>query len=149
MKLATLRDGSRDGRLVVVSRDLSRCLSVMPIATLQQALDEWDAISATLQLLSDRVNASAQGAIPFDPKSCLAPLPRAYQWADASAYVNHVALVRKARGAEMPASFWSDPLMYQGGSDSFIGPRDPVPAADEAYGIDFEAEVAVVTGDVP
>lgn len=148
MKLATLRDGSRDGRLVVVSRDLSRCLSVMPIATLQQALDEWDAISATLQLLSDRVNASAQGAIPFDPKSCLAPLPRAYQWADASAYVNHVALVRKARGAEMPESFWTDPLMYQGGSDSFLAPCDPI-VGDESWGIDFEAEIAIVTGVVP
>jgi fumarylacetoacetate (FAA) hydrolase len=148
MKLATLRDGSRDGRLVVVSRDLTRCLSVMPIATLQSALDEWDAISSTLQVFSDRVNADPQGTLPFDPKNCHSPLPRAYQWADGSAYVNHVALVRKARGAEMPQSFWTDPLMYQGGSDSFLGPCDPI-RGDESWGIDFEAELAVVTGNVP
>ena len=148
MKLATLRDGPRDGRLVVVSRDLTRCLSVMPIATLQQALDEWDAISPTLQVFSDRVNTSDKGTTPFDPKNCLAPLPRAYQWADASAYVNHVALVRQARGAEMPESFWTDPLMYQGGSDSLLGPCEPI-RGDESWGIDFEAEIAVVTGDVP
>jgi fumarylacetoacetate (FAA) hydrolase len=148
MKLATLRDGSRDGRLVVVSRDLTRCLSVMPIATLQQALDEWDAIAPTLQVFSDRVNESEKGTLPFDPRACSAPLPRAYQWADASAYVNHVALVRKARGAEMPESFWTDPLMYQGGSDSFLGPCAPI-RGDESWGIDFEAEIAVVTGDVP
>jgi fumarylacetoacetate (FAA) hydrolase len=148
MKLATLRSGSRDGQLVVVSRDLTRCLSVMPIATLQSALDEWDVVSPTLQVFFDRVNASDKGTQPFDPKNCLAPLPRAYQWADASAYVNHVALVRKARGAEMPESFWTDPLMYQGGSDSFLAPCDPI-RGDESWGIDFEAEIAVVTGDVP
>jgi fumarylacetoacetate (FAA) hydrolase len=148
MKLATLRAGSRDGQLVVVSRDLTRCLSVMPIATLQSALDEWDAVNATLQVFSDRVNTSEQGTLPFDPKSCLSPLPRAYQWADGSAYVNHVALVRKARGAEMPESFWTDPLMYQGGSDSFLSPCDPI-RGEENWGIDFEAEIAVVTGDVP
>jgi len=148
MKLATLRSGSRDGQLVVVSRDLTRCLSVMPIATLQSALDEWQAFSATLQTFSDRVNASDKGSQPFDPKMCLSPLPRAYQWADGSAYVNHVALVRKARGAEMPESFWTDPLMYQGGSDSFHSPHDPI-RGEESWGIDFEAEIAVVTGDVP
>jgi fumarylacetoacetate (FAA) hydrolase len=148
MKLATLRDGSRDGRLVVVSRDLTRCLSVMPIATLQQALDEWDALSPTLQVFFERVNASEKGTVPFDPRNCMAPLPRAYQWADASAYVNHVALVRQARGAEMPESFWTDPLMYQGGSDSLLGPCDPI-RGDESWGIDFEAEIAVVTGEVP
>jgi fumarylacetoacetate (FAA) hydrolase len=148
MKLATIRSGARDGQLVVVSRDLSRCLSVMPIATLQSALDEWDAIQTTLQVFSNRVNASDKGTLPFDPKACLAPLPRAYQWADASAYVNHVALVRKARGAELPESFWTDPLMYQGGSDSFLAPTDPI-HGDESWGIDFEAEIAVVTGDVP
>ena len=148
MKLATLRSGSRDGQLVVVSRDLTRSLSVMPFATLQSALDEWDALSPTLRVFSDRVNASDKGTQPFDPKNCLAPMPRAYQWADASAYVNHVALVRKARGAEMPESFWTDPLMYQGGSDSFLAPRDPI-RGDESWGIDFEAEIAVVTGDVP
>jgi fumarylacetoacetate (FAA) hydrolase len=148
MKLATLRTGSRDGQLVVVSRDLSRCLSVMPIATLQSALDEWDATRATLEVFSDRVNANDRGTQPFDPKACLSPLPRAYQWADASAYVNHVALVRRARGAEMPESFWTDPLMYQGGSDSFLAPCEPIRGA-ESWGIDFEAEIAVVTGDVP
>jgi fumarylacetoacetate (FAA) hydrolase len=148
MKLATLRSGSRDGQLVVVSNDLTRSLSVMPFATLQSALDEWDALSPTLRVFSDRVNASDKGTQPFDPKNCLAPLPRAYQWADASAYVNHVALVRKARGAEMPESFWNDPLMYQGGSDSFLAPHDPI-RGDESWSIDFEAEIAVVTGDVP
>ena len=148
MKLATLRPGSRDGQLVVVSRDLTRYLSVMPIATLQSALDEWSAVRASLQVFSDRVNASDKGTQPFDPKNCLAPLPRAYQWADASAYVNHVALVRKARGAEMPESFWTDPLMYQGGSDVFLGPRDAIPLADEAWGCDLEGEVAVIVGDV-
>jgi fumarylacetoacetate (FAA) hydrolase len=148
MKLATLRSGSRDGQLVVVSRDLTRCLSVMPIATLQSALDEWDAVRGTLQIFSDRVNASDTGTMPFDPEDCLSPLPRAYQWADGSAYVNHVALVRKARGAEMPESFWTDPLMYQGGSDSFLAPCDPI-RGDASWGIDFEAEIAVVTGDVP
>jgi fumarylacetoacetate (FAA) hydrolase len=148
MKLATLRSGSRDGQLVVVSRDLTRCLSVMPIATIQSVLDEWDAISATLQVFSDRVNASDKGTMLFDPKDCLSPLPRAYQWADGSAYVNHVALVRKARGAEMPESFWTDPLMYQGGSDSFLAPCDPIRGA-ESWGIDFEAEIAVIIGDVP
>jgi fumarylacetoacetate (FAA) hydrolase len=148
MKLATLRAGSRDGQLVVVSRDLTRCLSVMPIGSLQSALDEWDAVSATLRVFSDRVNASDKGTQPFDPKNCLSPLPRAYQWADGSAYVNHVALVRKARGAEMPESFWTDPLMYQGGSDSFLAPSDPI-RGEESWGIDFEAEIAVITGDVP
>ena len=149
MKLATLRDGSRDGRLVVVSRDLTRCLSVMPAAkTLQFALDEWDVIAPTLQVFSDRVNAGAAGSEPFDPRNCLAPLPRAYQWVDGSAYVNHVVLTRKARGAEMPESFRTDPLMYQGGSDTFLGACDPIRGL-EAWGIDFEAEIAVVTGDVP
>ena len=149
MKLASLRDGTRDGRLVVVSRDLKRCLSVMPIAkTVQFALDDWAAISETLRVFSDRVNESEAGTTPFDPQSCLSPLPRAYQWADGSAYVNHVALVRKARGAEMPKSFWTDPLIYQGGSDSFLAPCDPI-QADPSWGIDFEAEVAVVVGDVP
>jgi fumarylacetoacetate (FAA) hydrolase len=148
MKLATLRSGSRDGQLVVVSRDLTRCIPVMPIASLQSALDEWDVISTTLQVFSDRVNAGDKGTILFDPKACFSPLPRAYQWADGSAYVNHVALVRKARGAEMPESFWTDPLMYQGGSDSFLAPCDPI-HGQESWGIDFEAEIAVVTGDVP
>ncbi|MCM2305885.1 MAG: fumarylacetoacetate hydrolase family protein [Sulfuritalea sp.] len=155
MKLATLKQGGRDGTLVVVSRDLAYCQTVGGIAgTLQQALDNWDQVLPRLQQVSDMLNAGAtqQGArhaLPFDPAQCHSPLPRAYQWADGSAYINHVELVRKARGAELPPELLVDPLMYQGGSDSFVGPCDPVLACDEAWGIDFEAEVAVVTGDVP
>lgn len=149
MKLATLRDGSRDGRLVVVSRDLSRAAPVPQVKTLQDALDDWDAVAPDLELLSAQLNdGRIAGTLAFEPAECLSPLPRAYQWADGSAYVNHVELVRKARGAELPPSFWTDPLMYQGGSDSFLAPHDPIPAASEDYGIDLEAEVAVITGDV-
>ncbi len=150
MKLASLRHG-RDGRLAVVSRDLKNCVVVPGIApTLQAALDGWADIAPQLEDVYALLNAGkADGAHPFDTKNCLSPLPRAYQWADGSAYVTHVELVRKARGAEMPPSFWTDPLMYQGGSDSFIGPTDPIVAGDEAWGIDFEAEVAVITDDVP
>ncbi|MDB5972006.1 MAG: 2-keto-4-pentenoate hydratase [Hydrocarboniphaga sp.] len=148
MKLASLRDGSRDGRLVVVSRDLKLCMPAA-VATLQLALDRWDEVELLLLQQSDRVNSSsAAGFAPFDPAACLSPLPRAYQWLDGSAYVNHVELVRKARGAEMPASFWTDPLMYQGGSDAFLAPRQHIPLGDAAWGADFEAEIAVVTGDV-
>ncbi len=151
MKLATLNDGSRDGRLVIVSRDLARCVAVPEVArTLQAALDDWDGTAPALDALSAELNAGRlPDADPFDPAAAMAPLPRAYQWADGSAYVNHVELVRRARGATMPPEFWTDPLMYQGGSDSLLGPRDDVVLADEAWGIDFEAEVAVVTGDVP
>ena len=146
MKLASLNEG-RDGRLVVVSRDLRRMLDARGVApTLQAALDDWDAVKPVLQVLTDRVN-TGEGA-SFDEVSCAAPLPRAFQWADGSAYVNHVELVRKARKAEMPASFWTDPLMYQGGSDSFLPPHANIIAASENWGIDFEAEVAVVVGDV-
>ena len=150
MKLATLKQGGRDGTLVVVSRDLTRCQTVAGIAkTLQAALDDWDTVHAELELVYDMLNAGhARHAVPFQPEHCHSPLPRAYQWADGSAYINHVELVRKARNSEVPASFYTDPLMYQGGSDSFIGPRDKV-VADESWGIDFEAEVTVVTGDVP
>ena len=151
MKLATLPNGSRDGQLAVVSRDLRRCVTVPELATnLQQALDEWDHVSRRLREVSERLNVGqfAQ-ALEFRPQECLAPLPRAYQWADGSAYVNHVELVRKARGAEMPESFWHDPLMYQGGSDTFLGPCEPIKVADPSWGIDFEAEVVVVTHDVP
>jgi len=150
MKLASLRHG-RDGRLAVVSRDLKTCVAVPGIAPmLQSALDGWADIAPQLEEVYALLNrGQADGAHPFAAKNCLSPLPRAYQWADGSAYVTHVELVRKARGAEMPPSFWTDPLMYQGGSDSFIGPTDPIVAADEAWGIDFEAEVAVVTDDVP
>ena len=151
MKFASLKAGGRDGTLVVVSRDLQRCVPVADIApTLQAALDDWAETSPRLGDVSDRLNAGAvDGATPFDPTACAAPLPRAYQWADGSAYVNHVELVRRARGSEIPASFWADPLMYQGGSDSFIGGHDPVRLADEDWGIDLEAEVAVITDDVP
>ena len=150
MKLATYRDGSRDGQLVVVSRDLSTAHYANGIATrLQQALDDWNFLSPQLQDLSETLNGGkARHAFPFDPQQCMAPLPRAYQWADGSAYINHVELVRKARKAEVPESFYTDPLMYQGGSDDFLGPREPARFVSEDWGIDFEAEVAVVTGDV-
>ncbi|MFN3987230.1 MAG: fumarylacetoacetate hydrolase family protein [Rhodocyclaceae bacterium] len=149
MKLATLKQGGRDGTLVVVSRDLSRCRAVPAIArTLQAALDDWAGCEPQLRQVYEAVNSGAVETEAFDQGACHSPLPRAYQWADGSAYLNHVELVRKARNAEVPASFYSDPLMYQGGSDSFIGPRDAV-VADEEWGIDFEAEVTVVTGDVP
>lgn len=151
MKLATLKNESRDGRLVVVSRDLTQCVAVPEIApTLQAALDDWDACLPALRAAYDRVNSGQDGAArPFDPAACHSPLPRAYQWADGSAYLNHVELVRRARNSQVPESFFTDPLMYQGGSDSFIGPRDPIVADTEDWGIDMEAEVAVVTGDVP
>jgi fumarylacetoacetate (FAA) hydrolase len=150
MKLASLKHG-RDGRLVVVSRDLSICVAVADIAaTFQGAMDSWAHAAPQLGHVYDLLNAGkTEGAKPFVPANCASPLPRAYQWADGSAYVTHVELVRKARGAEMPQSFWTDPLMYQGGSDSFIGPCDAIVAADEAWGIDFEAEIAAITDDVP
>ncbi len=151
MKLATYKDGSRDGQLVVVSRDLSLAHYATGTATrLQQVLDDWNFIAPQLQELSQTLNhGKARHAFPFDPAQCMAPLPRAYQWADGSAYLNHVALVRKARGAEMPESFYGDPLLYQGGSDDFLGPRDEAAFVSEAHGIDFEAELAVITGDLP
>lgn len=150
MKLATQKDGSRDGRLVVVSRDLTRCVPVPAIAaTLQHALDHWDHTAPRLRQVYAVLNAGqAADAQPFAQQDCHSPLPRAYQWADGSAYINHVELVRKARNAELPASFYTDPLMYQGGSDRFVGPRDPIYALSEEWGIDLEAEVAVITGDV-
>jgi fumarylacetoacetate (FAA) hydrolase len=150
MKLASLPGNGRDGRLVVVSRDLAWCADAGHIApTLQSALDDWDRLSPQLELLATDLE---HGVIPkdrFHEREALAPLPRAYQWADGSAYVNHVQLVRKARGAEMPESFWTDPLMYQGASDEMLPPRSPIPLPDEAWGCDLEAEVVVVTGDVP
>jgi fumarylacetoacetate (FAA) hydrolase len=149
VKLASLAHG-RDGRLVLVSRDLGRAVAVPDIAsTLQAALDNW---SDTAPLLQRRWEALEEGRlddVPFQPADCAAPLPRAYQWADSSAYVVHVELVRRARGADLPPSFWVDPLMYQGGSANFLGPCDPVGVAEEAWGIDFEAELAVITDDVP
>ncbi|MGF7009339.1 fumarylacetoacetate hydrolase family protein [Aminobacter sp. BE322] len=150
MKLATLKDSTRDGRLVVVSKDLTRCSEVGHIArTLQAALDDWAYVGPRLANVAEGIETGSQPTMRFHEHDATSPLPRAYQWADGSAYVNHVELVRKARGAEMPASFWADPLMYQGGSDSFLGPRDPVVMADEAWGIDLEGEVAVIVDDVP
>jgi len=151
MKLATLKTGSRDGKLIVVSRDLRRAVAASEVApTLQAALDDWAAKAPRLAQISALLNNDrAADAFDFDPNRCHSPLPRAYQWADGSAYVNHVELVRRARGAEMPPSFWTDPLMYQGGSDSFVGPCDPILAASEDWGIDLEAELGVITDDVP
>jgi fumarylacetoacetate (FAA) hydrolase len=151
MKLATLKDGSRDGQLVVVSRDLALAHHAAGIAPrLQAVLDDWAFLAPQLDELYQTLNEGrARHAFPFDPAMAMAPLPRAYQWADGSAYVNHVELVRKARGAEMPESFWKEPLMYQGASDEMLGPRDPIVCPSEDFGIDFEAEVAVITDDVP
>ncbi|HUH49630.1 MAG TPA: fumarylacetoacetate hydrolase family protein, partial [Mycoplana sp.] len=150
MKLATLKDSTRDGKLVVVSRDLTRCSEVGHIArTLQAALDDWTHAGPRLARVAEGIETGSQPTMRFHEHEAASPLPRAYQWADGSAYVNHVELVRRARNAEMPASFWTDPLMYQGGSDSFLGPRDPIVMADEAYGIDMEGEVAAIVDDVP
>ena len=150
MKLASYKDGSRDGQLIVVSRDLATAHYATGLAdTLQQVLDDWGFVSPQLEDLYETLNqGKARHAFPFDAQRCMAPLPRAYQWVDGSAYINHVELVRLARKAEVPASYYTDPLMYQGGSDDFLGPCDDVVCADEAFGIDFEAEVAVITGDV-
>jgi fumarylacetoacetate (FAA) hydrolase len=150
MKLATLKKGGRDGTLVVVNRALTHCRTVSAIArTLQQALDDWEVCEPQLRQVYEALNSGAfTDPDVFDPSACHSPLPRAYQWADGSAYVNHVELVRRARGAELPPEFWTDPLMYQGGSDSFVGPCDPVRALSEDWGIDLEAEVAVITSDV-
>src|SRR5258708_5646700 len=160
MKLATYRNGTRDGALVVVSRDLSKAVSaesaIAGLRTLQQLLDDWEDTSLRVQRIYAELNEVADGtraapfdAVDFDEARCAAPLPRAYQWADGSAYVNHVELVRRARGAEMPASFWTEPLMYQGGSDTFLGARDAIVLADEAWGIDLDGEGAVMTDDAP
>jgi fumarylacetoacetate (FAA) hydrolase len=149
MKLASLKHG-RDGRLVVVSRDLARAADASAVApTMQAALDDWQGAEPRLAEIADALEAGRIAHISFDPKTCAAPLPRSFGWADGSAYVNHVALVRRARGAELPASFWTDPLMYRGASDGFLAPHDPVPMGDLAWGVDLEAEVAVVVGDVP
>ncbi len=149
MKLASLKQG-RDGRLVVVSDDLAWCAGAESVApTLQAALDDWAHAAPKLAALAESLNHEAIPRERFHEREAAAPLPRAHQWADGSAYVNHVALVRQARGAKIPDSFWTDPLMYQGGSDSFLAPRDAIPLADESWGCDFEAEVAVITDDVP
>ena len=151
MKLATLKEGGRDGTLIVVSRDLAKAVRVPEVvATLQAALDDWATMAPKLRAVSDALNAGdVSDTFSLDPSSLHAPLPRAYQWADASAYLNHVELVRKARGGEMPPSFLDDPLMYQGGSDAFLGPRDDIVVASEEYGIDFEAEISAIVTDIP
>jgi fumarylacetoacetate (FAA) hydrolase len=151
MKLATLRNGTRDGQLVVVSRDLSVAMPVPSVAaTLQAAIDDWSRTAPLLKEVADHLaDGDAVGAVPFDPQLALAPLPRAFHWVDGSAYVNHVELVRKARNADMPPSFWTDPLVYQGGSDDFIAPMGDVALPSEDHGIDLEGEVAVITDDVP
>ncbi|QGM97835.1 fumarylacetoacetate hydrolase family protein [Methylocystis parvus] len=149
MKLASLKS-DRDGRLAVVSRDLTRAALAAEMApTLQAALDDWENASPRLAALAEQVEAETTTTFRFRERDCAAPLPRAFQWADGSAYVNHVALVRKARGAEIPGSFWTQPLMYQGGSDAFLGPRDAIPFLDESFGLDVEGEIVVITGDTP
>ncbi|MFC0444758.1 fumarylacetoacetate hydrolase family protein [Pseudidiomarina halophila] len=151
MKFATYRNGTRDGQLMVVSRDLTKAVAVPALAeTLQEVLDDWDGIAPELERVYTALNnGELDDAVAFDESLCESPLPRAYQWADGSAYVNHVELVRRARNAEMPESFWTDPLMYQGGSDDFLGPKDVIEMGDTAWGIDFEGEVAIITDDVP
>ena len=151
MKLASLKSGGRDGTLIVVSRDMTRAVAVPQIAgTLQQALDDWAQCEPGLLEISDALNDSTvDSEFGFRAEDCASPLPRAYHWVDGSAYVNHVELVRKARGAEMPESFWHDPLVYQGGSDDFFGPRDDILVPSEEFGIDMESETAVITDDVP
>tara|TARA_R110001606_G_scaffold242213_1_gene390153 strand:+ start:201 stop:1211 length:1011 start_codon:yes stop_codon:yes gene_type:complete len=150
MKLATLKNETRDGRLVVVSKDLTRCCEASHIApTLQAALDDWENCAPKLEALYRDVEHETVPCERFHERLAESPLPRAYQWADGSAYINHVELVRKARGAEVPESFYSDPLMYQGGSDAFLGPRDDIPLGDPKWGCDMEGEIAVITDDVP
>ena len=150
MKLATIQNGTRDGCLVVVNRQLTKLIPVPKIAKhLQHALDNWQELAEPLQEVYKQLNGEEVEGIPCSQHQFLSPLPRAYQWADGSAYVHHVQLVRRARGAEMPENFWTDPLMYQGGSDAFLGPTEAIPLTDEAYGLDFEAEIAVVTDQVP
>lgn len=150
MKLATLKDGSRDGHLVVVSRDLTKYTDAASIApTLQAALDNWQTVSPQLASLAKQIELGTVPTEDFHEDECESPLPRAFQWADGSAYINHVELVRKARGAEVPQSFYEDPLMYQGGSDAFLGPHDDIPLGDPDWGCDMEGEVAIITDDVP
>lgn len=151
MKLASLKNNTRDGQLILVSHDLTQAVLVEDIApTLQYALEQWQTVSTQLQERHLALNeGSLKNIFNFDPKKVLSPLPRAYQWADASAYVTHVELVRKSRGVAMPESFWTDPLMYQGGSDHFLAPHEDIPVENTAWGVDFEAEIAVITDDVP
>jgi len=150
MKLATLRDGTRDGQLVVVSRDLSRCVPVANITkTMQGALDDWDAVAPVIDKIYRELNANPAMGSAFDQNKALSPLPRAFEWIDGSAYINHIVLVRKARGAEPPKTLRTDPLVYQGGSGTFLAPREGIPLADESWGLDFESEVCIILGDIP
>jgi len=151
MKLATIKNNTRDGQLVVVNRDLSKAVTVSKIAqTMQQALDNWVELSPKLEEVYSKLQAGDKSeSFDFDTQNAMAPIPRSYHWADGSAYVTHVELVRKARGAELPASFWTDPLMYMGASDAFIGANDDIEIEKEEWGIDFESEVAIITDDVP
>src|ERR1700730_17220936 len=151
MKLASLKEGGRDGTLIVVNRALTRAVRATNVApTLQKALDDWAVAAPKLRALAEQLaDDKVPGSFALETTALAAPLPRAYQWADGSAYVVHVELVRKARGTTLPPSFWTDPLIYQGGSYNFVGPTDPICVADESWGIDFESEVAVVTDDVP
>ena len=150
MRLATLEDGTRDGRLVVVSRTGDRCASAAAIApTMQAAMDRWDAVLPALRDLAARLDAGAEPGEPFEAARCAAPLPRAAEWVDGSAYINHIVLVRKARGAELPKTLKTDPLVYQGGSSDLLGPRSTMELPDPAWGLDFEAEIGVILGDVP
>lgn len=150
MKLATLKDGTRDGKLVVVNRELTRCCPATQVArTLQAALDDWADLAPGLEALASALETDPSLGQPFEQTACHSPLPRAYQWADGSAYINHVELVRKARGAEVPESFYHDPLMYQGGSDAFLDPRGNIPLGDVAWGCDMEGEICVIVDDVP
>lgn len=150
MKLATLKTGGRDGTLVVVSRNLSRMtIATSAALTLQQAIEDWDVASVALQAIADKLETGNVSSQPYDPNLLASPLPRAYQWADGSAYLSHMRLVRQARGVEMPESFNTEPLLYQGGSDGFLAPTDPIPCMDENWGLDFEGEIAIITDDVP
>lgn len=150
MKLASLKAGGRDGTLLVVSRDLSQmALATSVAATLQRAIEDWDTASVALQALADKLEKGELASQPYDPDLLASPLPRAYQWADGSAYLSHMRLVRKARGVEMPESFNTEPLLYQGGSDGFLAPTGPIPCMDVAWGLDFEGEIAIITDDVP
>lgn len=150
MKLGSLRKG-KDGQLVVVSKDLKKAVLAPEIApTLQQAIDNWSNVEKKLKALYSNLNeGSIEDAFELDLRELHSPLPRAYQWVDGSGYLNHVELVRKARNAEMPESFWTDPIMYQGASDKFMGPTDPIQASSEDWGVDFEAELVAITDDVP
>ena len=150
MKLASLKVGGRDGTPVIVSRDLSRMVLATSVApSLRDAIEDWARTEPMLRALNSKMEAFEVETLPYDPEALASPLPRAFQWADGSAYLSHMRLVRKARGAKMPANSETDPLLYQGGSDGFLGPVDPIPCGENDWGLDFEGEIAVITDDVP